>query len=228
MRLNTKDGRYDVISANQTDWIHHPSSDDVAIFPLGLSEKFLFSFVLDDMFISHDVISQYNIGPGDDVFIVGRFVNHEGKQRNIPSLRFGNISMMPWEPIKHPTRGILMESFLVEARSISGYSGSPVFVYIPPFARRPERTSINSQAYGPWLLGIDWGHIPVKEVVKEKAAPGEDEREVPEGWWVRYNAGMMGVLPAWKLLELLNTDDVRISRERAEIELGRTKEKNDT
>jgi hypothetical protein len=53
------------------------------------------------------------------VFMVGRVITHEGKQKNLPSARFGNITMMPVEPLRH-MRGINQESFVVEMRSIGG------------------------------------------------------------------------------------------------------------
>jgi hypothetical protein len=49
-------------------------------------------------------------------------------------------------------------------------------------------------------LGIDWGHLPEKVLLKD-----------PEGrlhgskWYVEVHAGMMGVIPAWFLLDFLNT-----------------------
>lgn len=53
------------------------------------------------------------------MFFLGRFVTHDGKQRNLPTVRFGNLATMPWEPVL-TERGLRQESFLVEARSLSG------------------------------------------------------------------------------------------------------------
>ena len=155
--------------------------------------------------------------------MVGRFISHEGKQRNIPTIRFGNIAMMPLEPIKHP-RGHLQESFLVETRSLSGYSGSPVFVHILPFSKRPAVEGWSTEK-GPWLLGVDWGHISSYEKVLKK---NKDEygNDVPlkEGWRVRTNSGMTGVVPVWKLIELLDLDPLRKSREHIDAKLAREKQ----
>ena len=62
--------------------------------------------------------------------MVGRFVSHEGKQQNSPAVRFGNIAMMQKEKIIDE-RGVAQESFLVEIRSLPGYSGSAVLIYSP-------------------------------------------------------------------------------------------------
>jgi hypothetical protein len=85
--------------------------------------------------MTEDEIAQFDIGPGDDVFFVGRYVNHQGRQQNSPTVRLGIISMLPREKILHP-RGTLVDSFLVEVRSLSGYSGSPVFLYRQPGSPR--------------------------------------------------------------------------------------------
>lgn len=52
---------------------------------------------------------------------------------------------------------------------------------------------------GTWLLGIDFGHLPTYEPVLEsdKTSP------ISEKWFVRGNTGLMTVVPAWKLLDLL-------------------------
>jgi len=164
-------------------------------------------------------VAALEIGPGDEVFIVGRFINHEGKQgkqRNLPSLRFGNIAMMPWEPIKHPD-GHLQESFLVEVRSIGGYSGSPVFVHILPFSKRPGQKGWSMER-GPWLLGIDWGHLPLRKKVEEWML--DDWKPISDGWTVEVISGMTGVVPVWRLEELLNIKELASSRKVADERLA--------
>src|SRR5208283_443209 len=52
-----------------------------------LTLKFLCAGKLNPRFLKRDEIAAYNIGPGDDAFVVGRFVNSQGKLRNIPSVR---------------------------------------------------------------------------------------------------------------------------------------------
>jgi len=62
--------------------------------------------------------------------MVGRFIGHDGHQRNTPAVRFGNIAMMPDEKIK-AADGTEQEGFLVELRSVPGCSGSAVYIYSP-------------------------------------------------------------------------------------------------
>src|SRR5262249_35512833 len=99
-------------------------------------------------------------------------------------------------------------SFLIEARSIAGYSGSPVFWYDKPAERKIDLTKRG------FLLGVDWGHVDCAGDIVD-IFDKETGRKNPklEG---RYNSGMMGVVPASKLEECL--DDPAVVREREEAE----------
>jgi len=123
------------------------------------------------MFLPEGQINR--VGAGDDTFMVGRFINHAGKQRNTPSIRFGNIAMLPFEKVKldNAANHYEQEAFLVETRSISGFSGSPVFVYQPIYTMTqiPRAHEFAISEHDPmgelYLLGIDCGHIPKYEKV---------------------------------------------------------------
>jgi hypothetical protein len=54
-----------------------------------------------------------------------------------------------------------------------------------------------------WLLGIDWGHIPHFEDVVD-----EGGKRHPDGWRVRSSSAIAAVVPAWKLVELLNVREL--------------------
>jgi hypothetical protein len=63
----------------------------------------------------------------------GLFVSHPGGERNVPVVRFGNLSMMATEaaPVELET-GVYRACFLMDTRSRGGFSGSPVFPYRGP------------------------------------------------------------------------------------------------
>jgi hypothetical protein len=217
--LNTKAGPADIFEFRAESWIHHPDGDDLAVAAMGGLDtgRQRFRLVTTELFITKEIIAEHEIGPGDETIMVGRFISHEGRERNLPTVRFGNISMMPLEKVKHP-RGIMQESFLVETRSLGGYSGSPVFVHVPSSSTRPKDRRAGNITLrgdlGPWLLGIDFGHLPIYEPVLLR------DRETPaaDGLVVKSNSGQMGVVPAWKLLELLNEPqfaDARAKRDGA-------------
>ncbi len=196
IRLNTKSGECDVLPVETSSWIFN-RQHDIAVCHITLPSVYKYKFVSLEQFVTPAIIESERIGPGDDVFIVGRFVNHEGRQRNIPSVRFGNLAMMLDEPVRHKDSEDEGEvSFLVDIRTVSGYSGSPVFV----LPRILDTTSVNIlavRAGGPsaWLLGVEWGHLL-------------DHNGI--------NTGMSCVSPVWFLKELL--DDPRLVQARQEQE----------
>lgn len=202
---------------DEREWFPHPGGDDLAIllveFPFTFTCKGL--VMKEGVVVTPKLIQDFDLGIGDDVYTVGRFVNHDGKQRNNPVVRFGNIAQMPIEPIKQDN-GHLQESYLVECKSVAGYSGSPVFAYVPPFAKRPKQGSaISSQSYGPWLLGINWGHLNEWKPVCDSTGRPISNHPMRVG----LNSGMMGVVPAWKLIEMLMHPTVTKKRKKRERDL---------
>jgi len=215
IRVNKLDGGFEIIETKAKGWIHHKHGDDVAIYKIDPTKDWQYRGIPDDIFISHDLINELNIGPGDEAIILGRFLSHDGTRTNTPALRFGNIAMMPLEPVLRQD-GLMQESFLVESRSLSGASGSPVFVRIPfEIAGRPGVEK--QEKMGVWFLGLNWGHLNLIDRDFERVRNKSGEL-LPVGWKVRVNTGMMGVVPAWKVMELLNQDEVQDLRDEDELQ----------
>jgi hypothetical protein len=206
VRYNSLSGELDVIAATPAQWVDHEAGDDLSVLPIspGWAQDHNLSFVPGHMFIPERMENPY--GPGDETFMIGRFVNHEGREENLPSVRFGNISMVPWEMVRTAS-GLLQEAYLVESRSHSGYSGSPVFAHRPHLIGKPSRTPLYmGDMPGPWLLGIDSGHLPLYRPVVDK------DRSPIEGQYVEVNSGQSVVIPAWRLTELLNQPELTAAR----------------
>src|ERR1019366_1105877 len=92
LRLNTTSG-LDTIQSDRQSWLDHPDGHDVSVLPVeALDEKFKWFSIPVDEFISHEAITDFNIGIGDEAFLIGRLVTHEGKQSNTPIVRFGNLA----------------------------------------------------------------------------------------------------------------------------------------
>lgn len=249
LRLNTTEGLTDTIKTEPDQWFH--DGDDVAIFPLQMNGKRFKWFSIEiNRFITPEIIENFRIGPGDEAFLIGRLITVEGRQRNKPVVRFGNLSMMadPNEPLKRAD-GEEQESFLVECRSLSGFSGSPVFVstkqdYGPdqmPKIRESGEPLLSDDAqmrgidvheptpgfqakiiglsgtFGPWLLGIDWGHVPLWKPVYE------EDRETETDYEVEANTGIACVVPAWRILQLLDHEELVMQRKRDNDEIGQKK-----
>lgn len=238
IRLNTIEGATDILTLEKDDWFFHPDGDDLAVAAIELPpiHEHAYHPIVIGQFVLKDGI--VDVGAGDDVFMVGRFINHSGKQRNTPSLRFGNVAMLPFEKVKL-SNGFLQEAFLVESRSISGFSGSPVFVYKPviervetpkrPFDLRHDWSSprgyisqhtVTDLVGRPQLLGIDCGHIPKHEKVLTGAGIPH-----PQGWRVDTNTGMAVVIPAWRLDEFLNSHGLVMQRKERDEKYLKEKER---
>lgn len=203
LRINTNDGGFDVEALTQDQWVHHPDGDDVAVAPLGLSSEHYVLDSISTVLCLRSIDDDPRVGPGTEVFFMGRLGEHAGRAKNLPVIRFGNVSMAPLEPIKHE-RGIMQDSYLVEARSIGGFSGSPVFAD-PGSFYHAEKGFVDFYMQAVIrLIGIDWCHLHRTMPVLEK----DGETPVTQGWRIYENTGMMGVVPAWKLLELLDDEDV--------------------
>lgn len=123
VRLNTKEGSVDTFVFDPSDWELHPTAAvDVAAIPLALNSTHQVSSIFEDFFIEE---GRHSFEVGDDTFMIGLFVDHEGREVNRPLARFGNISMLASKNAKIANQ----EAFIVDMHSRSGFSGSPVFAY---------------------------------------------------------------------------------------------------
>jgi hypothetical protein len=150
------------------------------------------------------------VGVGDDIVMLGRFSGHSGRDFNRPLARFGNIAMMDDEPVKDG-RGFLVSAYLVEMRSLPGFSGSPVFLCLGAGSYRgvygaekqAKMMPFYSETIG--LLGIDTGHKPITNAVLDGATgkPVEPREDVQQ------NSGVAIVTPYYKIREVLECDELR-------------------
>jgi hypothetical protein len=213
-----------VLPTDPLHWTSHQDEDDVAVFHMGIHDAFHDFRVLGPVYLlNRALMTRLEIGLGDEIVSVGRLISHDGKQRNQPAVRFGHLSMMPGEPVavrrERPRRRLVkQESFLVDGRSMGGYSGSPVLVWKPPgeLAGQPNARQriwqTTKQEW--WLLGISWGYLFERWPVIDKKT-----WEPIVGMMIEATSGgMMGVVPCWKLISLLNQPSLveqRAKKERA-------------
>ena len=229
VRFNTTLGKTDIKPIAKHSWFPHPHGDDVAICPYGQSmDEYSYSYVDFEQFMTPSRQEAEDIGIGDEVFMVGRFINHEGKQQNHPALRYGHIAMMTGEPIKDVRTGIEQESYVIECRSMGGYSGSPVFVTTMALhmARARRETTARTLPRGPWLFGINWCHIhhrmPINVASENTFVLTEPEIVKPGCEYTLANTGMAGVVPIGKLIGLLESDEVKEQRRESEKKLPKS------
>ena len=211
VRLNSKgvDALW-VKGKPNTRWYTHPTDKiaDVAILPFGPPSNADFVAIPSTMFLTEAVIEKGTIGPGDEVFITGLFAHLLGMFRNRPIVRVGNLAMLP-EYEKVPTAMGFMPAYLIEARSIGGLSGSPVFV-TETLGMRNESGEILAGGGAFYFMGLMHGHWDI---------PAELKNDIPSDKEGKVNMGIAIVVPAITILEVINQEElVEMRRQRAEEE----------
>jgi hypothetical protein len=129
IRVNRTSGPPDIIEFDPSEWVFRGGQQDLAISPpLRLTPEHDYTALeMASWRITEANERELEIGPADDVFIVGRFVDYDGVETNAPAVRFGHISIMD-ATIRQET-GYLGRSIVLDMHSRSGFSGSPVFVF---------------------------------------------------------------------------------------------------
>ncbi len=200
VRLNRRDGGVEWMGYPIDGCVTHPGGADVALIPGGIQLETYdhIAWPLEKS-VTDQVLESYSVGSGDEVFITGLFLNHHGAQRNLPIVRVGHIAAMPEEPVNTP-RGP-MEAYLIELRSMSGLSGSPVFLMMDPW-RQPKAPAPEHGIRAPlFLLGLMHGHYaslgapPETDALEEDSATTVDVKSV--------NIGIGIATPVKAIIELL-------------------------
>ena len=220
IRFNLQDGGVDFLATDAGDWKSVPpevAAIDVAVLPWPVTENPASFRVVPVVpnFVTDELIAKEGIGPGDDLFLSGLFVQHYGAQRNAPIVRMGNIAAMPGEPVQ--TNLGAMRAYLIESRSVGGLSGSPVFVevdplrsmVVEPFGGTVKSTSGHLRRLF-FLLGVMHGHWDGEYALGDGARPLSEV----------VNMGIAIVVPAQSILQVLKLPDLVADR-RAREELRR-------
>lgn len=222
VRINKRDGEPDIFEYDCAEW-YFSTKYDIAVRPIVISgNTHQISVIPTFSFLTREKKEKQEIGPGDDVFMVGRFVNHQGLNQSVPAVRFGNISMDP-APIEQ-SNGVFADSYCIDMHSRSGYSGSPVFAYRTPGYDLEEQLETGEKAalllsgvnhFS--LLGIHWGQFPEMWEVTEEGKLREDSDEplLTGGKFIKGLSGMTCVLPAWAILEVLDMPQLKAERDKA-------------
>jgi hypothetical protein len=227
IRINTTDGKSRPIHTDLNLWQFDGFGDDLAGYDItddlyedgtGLD---VLTYIHEDVFVTPDLIARFNIGIGDDVFMIGLFVGHPGRNQNAPLARFGNISRLASDqsPVEQPDNR-MRPSHLVDTRSRGGFSGSPVFVYRNPFTDlqhvmgNRRMNPINPDDLFMYLLGVHCAQFPEETRVKRAEARND---AIKEGDFLLLPSSLTVVVPAWRITELLDRpyfDTVRKGREK--------------
>jgi hypothetical protein len=214
IRVNLTGDESGWLETNVDDWLYHPTVEnvDVAVLRTGFPERFDHLVCPISMAVTQEIISKEQIGLGTEVFLVGLFAHHFGKRKNIPIVRVGNISAMPEELVE--TRMGKIDAYLVEARSLGGLSGSPVFANLGVVRMHDGQLQMRTGDPFLYLLGLMHGHwdLRVSEI---------DDDVVDNTGIQRVNMGIGIVVPAQKIIEVINQPRIVQAEAEHEAELRR-------
>jgi hypothetical protein len=221
VRLNLKAGGSQTVSLDDAIWWLHPdfcNSTDVAATPCSFQQPYfdhfpipLYGSVVENSTTDH--LKRRGASLGQEIAIIGLFRNHRGRERNEPIVRVGNIAAMPDDQVL--TDYGYTDGYLVEARSIGGLSGSPVFVNLwdgPNITLnigvpRVEGT-VDFKQY--MLFGLMHGHWDLPNLTDDAVVEdGNDKRE-------SINSGIGVVIPVQKILETLYRPELVAMRKEIE------------
>lgn len=198
IRINMIDGTAETFETHLDQWKFHPedSSVDAAVAPVALGNRIDLK-ALPLALMRHNNLPSW-IEPGTDIFFPGMFYRHVGATQNQALVRTGSVAAFPKERI-FIEHGGSMEAYLVEARSIGGSSGSPVF------AQRETPTGRFSLDFEVYWIGLLLGHY--KSPARTRR---EEAGDLFEEAWI--NMGIAIVVPAKKILEIIDGPDFRPAR----------------
>jgi hypothetical protein len=210
VRINARDGVADVFGPITPDsWRFHPDSDrrfvDVAVVPIPFDlSSYDIACISTADFCTPEIIDERDVGIGEELFYPSLFTYHAGSGRNLPVMRSGTLSAMPVEPLQ--TNSGPIRAYLMEGRSISGHSGSPVFLnFLAPrtyYADKAVKLPHPGQSQAYRLLGLVRGFIRADDVGEYVT----DEVPKEESLWV--NSGISSIIPASEIYETITQPEI--------------------
>ncbi len=207
IRINTTNKAIGVAVSKLDGWQYHPTDNsvDAAVLVWAPDHSVVdYKYIPIAMAVTDEVRDTEHIDAGDEIFLTGLFSNHYGTKKNLPIIRTGHIALMPEEKVHTDSLGDI-DAYLIEARSIGGLSGSPVFLYMSPTRAKDGRVVLGSQRF--YWLGVMHGHWDIDESRIDGQSMDTVGRSV--------NMGIGIVVPATKVLEIINREDFVKQREQA-------------
>lgn len=191
LRMNLVSGKAIWLESEISQWWSNTAKPniDVAICATSIPKEYDHLVLPLDEVVNEETWKVLEVDLGDEVFIVGLF-HHFGQERNIPIVRVGNLACLTEERIRTRDFGS-MDAYLIEARSIGGLSGSPVFLNLG--AMRVLKGELKFSASGPkyLLIGLMHGHYDVDFSRVDDVIADQDE--IQGAPWV--NTGIGVVVP---------------------------------
>jgi hypothetical protein len=209
LRLNTKSGgsQFNEIpivtgGKDKTVYVHPDETVDLAVIPMLPDDKFYeFKFLPEEFLTSQDDFKALEISEGSEVFFTGLFSPYVGTKRNYPLVRTGRVALITDERIKLGDREA--DLYLVDVSSYGGNSGSPVFFFLGS-DRKPGSIILGEPILK--LAGVMSGTF-------QDAQPIHVMEPTAKIAVSTSNMGVAGVVPAYKLRDILFGPELSTLRE---------------
>jgi hypothetical protein len=227
LRLNRKDGTSENILADQVRWYEHPDpAVDVAVMHIsvgggpGSAYEVLYcpqDMMATDALVAHPQLGL--VGVGDLTYTIGLFRLMSGERRNLPVVHLGSVAMMPKDekiPVRdwrNPSKTLNVEGYLLETQAMQGLSGSPTFIRpTTSVSLLPNNVMIDPRH----TVAEDFsGAVPMRKLFLlglwsgSWDAPPDEVLSVQAGKQNRVPVGMGVVVPAQKIIETLEQQEVK-------------------
>ena len=99
LRINTREGPATWVECSVDDWVHPDTDTDFAFMPWSHDERLgadIVGWVLGAGTATDEFMREQEVGLGDEVFMIGLFRNHLGRDRNEPVSEWGTSQPFPW------------------------------------------------------------------------------------------------------------------------------------
>lgn len=179
---------------------------DLAITPIVLNDKQLdFKTIQQDLFATKEALTREQVSENDEILFAGLFAWSPGVKKNLPIIRHGKLARRLEEPIpldrNHPNSTVQVH--LAEVLSFGGNSGSPVFLRLGGVREGSIGPALSGYNY--YLLGVMQGFFPegmdfAIQIAELRGSAAQ-------------NSGLAAVIPAEKIMEVLDEPRGRAYRE---------------
>lgn len=192
--------------AHNDYWEHPDNGVDIAVFRTRHFKEASYQPLPLEMIATKEAFADEDVKVTDRVIFPALLVNFMGMARNYPVMRDGTIALIPDEPVamqyKVGTRTIqtAQEVILLDAISIPGASGAPIFLWAGPRIKKQTFAVGGTKLY---VLGIMHGFYPAipRDLIEAETATTQ--------FMYAENSGVAIMFPSWRLREILDLDEFK-------------------
>jgi hypothetical protein len=221
MGFSHKDGSKALLEADNVHWYAHPTEAravDVAVTPFAPAQRDHLDLepVSEHLFTSSERMHKASIGVGDQITAIGVFTRFSHEDRHLPIVRTGTLAMLP--TLRIPVKNFEpMEAYVAE---IEGLSGSPVWAKPTEYSNAVQKDIGAEKPSLPFNGNTDvifFGLLHGRWRVPEEAMEG-----LSAPYTQNTISGMSLIVPARKILEVINQPELAAMREKEDEKMVRT------